>query len=244
MKKIILCGINNDYLTDLSDMFHEEYKLAVCEDDPDMLYEMIKILRPDLLVLVLLGTSRINGGDMEAVKTAYPELPIAAVVSVKQSGMYDDILHGENIRTLVYPVDNARILDTAHFFVGVDDERFKKKILVVDDNPMFLRNIRSVLEDDYEVLLAASGLQAMAVIKRKLPDMIFLDYDMPVHDGKETLKMIRGNETSKNIPVVFLSGVTDPESVEAMNSLDVSGYLKKPYSPDDLTACTRKILGC
>ena len=119
----------------------------------------------------------------------------------------------------------------------------KKKILVVDDDPIMLRNVKAILDQQYEVMLAVSGTKALASIAKKRPNMIFLDYEMPVCNGKQTLEMIRADEDIKDIPVVFLTGVSDATHIKAVLALKPSGYMLKPVNKEDLLKKAEEIVG-
>ena len=119
----------------------------------------------------------------------------------------------------------------------------RKKILVVDDDPIMLRNVKAILDRDYEVMLAVSGTKALASIAKKRPDLIFLDYEMPVCNGKQTLEMIRADEDIKDIPVVFLTGVSDATHIKAVLALKPSGYMLKPVNKEDLLKKAEAVIG-
>ena len=118
----------------------------------------------------------------------------------------------------------------------------KKRILVVDDNGAQLRTMKKMLEEYYEVALAISGAQAMTSIGKKRPDLILLDYEMPVCDGKMTLEMIRADEDLQSIPVVFLTSINDRANIEAVLKLKPAGYFLKPPVKDRLLGELEKIL--
>ena len=123
-----------------------------------------------------------------------------------------------------------------------DYEEDKKTILVVDDNATTLRGIKTVLEKKYDVVLANSGTKAIAQISRRKPDLILLDYEMPVCDGKQTFEMIRADEEMADIPVVFLTGVNDKAHIHAVLRLMPAGYLLKPYEPEKLLDTISRVL--
>lgn len=104
----------------------------------------------------------------------------------------------------------------------------KKRILAVDDNGATLRAIKSMLEDEYEVQIVPSGMKAMTSIGRLRPDLVLLDYEMPVCDGKQTLEMIRADEELANLPVIFLTSVNEKEHIKKVLALRPQGYLLKP----------------
>ena len=94
--------------------------------------------------------------------------------------------------------------------------------------------MKEMLSTDYEVLLVDSGVSAIREITLNRPDLILLDYEMPVCDGRQTLEMIRSEETFADIPVIFLTGRNDPESVKKVMSLKPAGYLLKHLKPEDI----------
>lgn len=110
----------------------------------------------------------------------------------------------------------------------------KAKVLVVDDDPMILRGVKAMLDDRYQVTLATSGVRAISAIAKNRPDVILLDYEMPVCDGKQTLEMIRSDETIRDIPVVFLTGVSDKSHIYAVLALRPFGYIVKPAEKERL----------
>ncbi len=109
----------------------------------------------------------------------------------------------------------------------VKEEQAKPKILVVDDSATICQSMKKLLAKDYEVLLAESGIAAIRTMTLNRPDLILLDYEMPVCDGKQTLEMLRSAKEFTNIPVVFLTGRSDPETVRGVMSLKPAGYLLK-----------------
>ena len=91
-----------------------------------------------------------------------------------------------------------------------------------------------MIEGEYDVTVATSGIQAMTAIGKRRPDLILLDYEMPVCDGRKTLQMIRADEELKDIPVIFLTGISDRAHVQAVVELKPAGYLLKPAVKEGL----------
>lgn len=115
------------------------------------------------------------------------------------------------------------------------------KILFIDDSKMQLQVLRGLIKKDYEVFMSESGLEGIEIAKKQQPDLIFLDYGMPVISGTETLERLRKNEKTKDIPVVFLTGVDDKEEATAALRLKPQGYLLKPVTRDKLVDIIKKI---
>ena len=108
------------------------------------------------------------------------------------------------------------------------------KILVADDEAEIRGLIKLYLEnEDYEVLEAGNGLEALDVFKNKEPDMCILDIMMPGADGYTVLKKIR---ESSNIPVLILSAKdADAEKILGLN-LGADDYIAKPFNPLEIVA--------
>lgn len=106
----------------------------------------------------------------------------------------------------------------------------KKKILVVDDSGLMRKIMQDLLSREYEVLTADSGTSAIRNITLVRPDLVLLDYEMPVCNGKQVLEMIRSEKDLTNIPVIFLTNRVDRESVRKALSLKPEGYLSKSLS--------------
>ncbi len=107
----------------------------------------------------------------------------------------------------------------------------QKKILVVDDSGAWLRNVKGWLEEKYSVLLANSGAMTIKYLTLNQPDLVLLDYEMPVVDGRQVLEMIRSETEFAHIPVIFLTKRDDAESVMNVKSLRPEGYLLKTLPP-------------
>lgn len=110
----------------------------------------------------------------------------------------------------------------------------KKKILVVDDSELVREAMKKLLGIDYEVMPVSSGLAALRSIILNRPDLILLDYEMPVCDGRQVLEMIRSEKDFADIPVFFLTGRSDKESVQKVLALKPAGYLVKSLQPAEI----------
>lgn len=110
----------------------------------------------------------------------------------------------------------------------------KKKILVVDDSQVILQAMNELLSETYEITSVNSGLSAIRSLTLNRPDLILLDYEMPVCDGKQVLEMIRSEKDFADIAVIFLTGRVDKESVKQVLSLKPAGYLSKSLNPVEI----------
>lgn len=119
----------------------------------------------------------------------------------------------------------------------------KKHILVVDDNAMMLKVIKEHLHEKYDVGTAVSGKVALKFLERKTTDLILLDYDMPQENGPAVLEKLRASDATKDIPVIFLTGVTESKKIKEALVLKPQGYLLKPVNKEKLLAEIEKFIG-
>lgn len=132
------------------------------------------------------------------------------------------------------PIDvkvTAKIVDK---YIKEYGKQIKKKILVVDDSGAMLRNVKGWLGDKYNVILANSGAMAIKYLATDRPDLVLLDYEMPVIDGRQVLEMIRTEIDFRDIPVIFLTSKNDRESIMKVMELKPEGYLLKTMEPEKI----------
>lgn len=110
-----------------------------------------------------------------------------------------------------------------------------KTILVVDDSPTVRKLIAGKLEKcGHEVFCSNDGVEAMDLLKGLTPDLVLLDINMPRMDGYQACKLIRGNEATKDVPVVMISGKDGFFDKVRGRMAGTSGYITKPFGPETL----------
>ncbi len=119
----------------------------------------------------------------------------------------------------------------------------KPHVLVVDDFSMALKTMKVQLEGEYQVTLAVSGKQALAFLEKHRPDLIFMDVEMPEMDGIETVQKIKENPLWKEIPIIFLTGNKEKDTIYSCMSLGAVDYMIKPVSVPKILEKIRKVLG-
>ncbi len=157
-------------------------------------------------------------------------------------GTHDDIafiidhMRGDLIyRSFRRPVNNEELVSCVKDYITkTESGEFKKSLLVVDDDASFLGVVRDWLKDSYKVSLVNSGIQAIKWLAKNKVDLILLDYEMPVTSGPQVLEMLRNDPENANIPVMFLTGKGDKESVMKVLSLKPEGYFLKTIEKAEL----------
>ncbi len=114
----------------------------------------------------------------------------------------------------------------------------KHKILLVDDDSTFLEVSSGWLKKygKYDVAIVNSGTHAIDYLDKFEPELILLDYEMPDMDGPTVLSKLRQNERTKNIPVYFLTGKSDRDSIMRVMSMRPNGYLLKTLDQQQLVS--------
>ena len=119
-----------------------------------------------------------------------------------------------------------------------------KRVLVCEDDPVVLRLLQVNLElEGYEVLTAQNGEEALEVANAQSPDLVVLDIMIPRMDGYQVVNKMKAEESTKDIPVVFVSAKAQQAEVELGKSYGVAGYLTKPFDPADVIALVGRLLG-
>lgn len=120
------------------------------------------------------------------------------------------------------------------------DSRSQPSILIVDDVPANLNLLTTILKQhDYKVRPAPSGVLALEAARHAPPDLILLDIHMPMMDGFEVCRRLKGDEALKEIPVVFISALT--ETSDKIRAFDAGGvdYITKPFQVEEVLARVR-----
>ena len=183
------------------------------EDIPQFLVYLKDFCVEEEKVLVLIG----NNDELATVQEVIPETVIAT--------------------TLERPVDLKKLVQSVDkISQSVNNNEFKRNILLVDDDTTFLKMMKNWLEKYYRVTIVTSGTQALMYLADNKPDLILLDYEMPVTSGPQVLEMIRSETKVGKVPVMFLTGKSDKESIVKVLALKPDGYLLKSLNREQILA--------
>lgn len=221
--KAILDFLKNKYVTSIIDFSAKDTEFALVSEGIPLIVAFVSDILPASLVelrriimylknnhICLLGTHF----DFEKLE----ELIEKDNVHCIEIPLPIDSFQRQFERMLAHNVDLNSLAKTASR---------KHSILLVDDDPVCLRNMMSWLQNFYQVAVAKSGAACLSFLGKAKPDLILLDYEMPVCDGLQTLEMIRNEPEYADIPVMFLTGVSDTEKVREAIKLKPQGYILK-----------------
>ena len=168
-------------------------------------------------------------------KAAEGDIPIFTVGDMDELNSAEKIITKNLIRQRFQrPINVNEVVSSISHYEKKHGRHNKKKILVVDDSGTMLRNVKGWLEESYQVSLANSAAMAIKAISTNRPDLVLLDYEMPIVDGKQVLEMIRAEEDFADIPVIFLTGRVDKKSVQKVIPLKPLGFLLKTSGAEEI----------
>ena len=124
----------------------------------------------------------------------------------------------------------------------MDQNETKKKVLIVDDEPNVRRLLHSILNKNFAVFEAEDGQQAVDMTNAQQPDVILMDMMMPKMDGLTACLMMKKNPDTKKIPVIMVTAIGFELNIKLSQQMGASGYVTKPFSPQDLLAKIAEVL--
>ena len=125
----------------------------------------------------------------------------------------------------------------------VESSSDKQKVLIVDDTPENIQVLMETLKEDYAIVAAINGEKALKMADAEpAPDIILLDVMMPDMDGFEVCTKLKADEKTRDIPVIFITALTDAEDEAKGLTLGAVDYLNKPFNPDLVKARIRNHL--
>lgn len=263
--KILIIGEDYSNVNDIYDQFGKIYEVLISSPIAADISAHVNYFRPDMIMLSLEGIHDYVVDEFKAAKAAYSNLqgiPFAA------AGNKDDLMWFEQqwagLADLKIDIDKKMLDIQLEVDVKIDkaakknakatapeadiynnnqNKDGKKTILVVDGSPIMLKVIREQLKEFYDVVIVTNGKLALKYLKENKVDMMLLDYDMPEMSGLDVLKTMKADAATRNIPAVFLTGVSDRAKIAQALALGPQGYLLKPIDKEKLFAMIHKCIG-
>ena len=119
-----------------------------------------------------------------------------------------------------------------------------KVILTVDDSASIRQMVSFTLKNEgYDIVEAVDGMDGLEKMKSSAVDMVLTDLHMPNMNGIELIREIRANPATKFIPIIFLTTESQAEKKQEGKSAGATGWIVKPFKPEQLVAVVKKVLG-
>ena len=135
-------------------------------------------------------------------------------------------------------VDSEEIGTAKIWFLKNEEEIVEKKIkiLIADDDKNVVNIIRYSIDDQYEILEAANGKEALGMVFARSPDILVLDIMMPEMDGYMVCKELKEHDSTKNLPIIILSAKGSVDDKLKAIGFGIDDYMVKPFDPRELEA--------
>lgn len=241
MKKVLLIGKLNEIVRSLNECLMDDFLIQLCSEELENIKSMYKIVKPDLVVVSQIGVEEVDIAILKWLEQQTVNTPVLFIAIWERWNQYKAYCESDKFDKLFRPVGKEELVAKCYQMLQVKNpntyivkNQEPKKILIVDDSPLLLRNMKSILEEKYTVFIATSGEQALKFVPNKQPDLILLDYEMPGWDGKKTYEMLKSQDESKDIPVIFLTSMADREHIYSALETRPAGYILKPPDRDRL----------
>lgn len=260
MKKILLIGELNETLHSLNECMSDSFKVQMCSVNEKDIKDMIRIIRPVILVINVYDVSDNTTMVFDMLKKKYGHMPLVVIGIADIEENFKEILTGfSKALFLARPIMANDVLAACKGLLYEDGEGQlpvieqrqnssivtsdnRHRILVVDDNALMLRKVKKMLEDDYDVSIVNSGEKALRLLVTNPPELVLLDYDMPGINGKETYEKMKENEVTRFIPVIFLTSVAQRKQAVDILKSQPSGYILKPPVKEKILSAIREVL--
>lgn len=251
MKKVFLVGKLNTVTKMMNDVLSQFYHMQLCSDQPELVKGMLRMSPPDLILISAIDMTEEHKEIFAYIRQNYPNRPVICIGTDEELDMFREYFREEQFEEMRRPVLIRKVIRRINDILHIrqlpeegepEIKERRKRIFLIDDSAIQLRMMKGLLEKEYEVDMAKSGTEALELMQRKLPDLIFLDYEMPECDGRATLEMIRQNDRLAPIPVIFLTGVRDKQRIQAVLSLNPAAYTLKPVSQEKILELAHRFL--
>lgn len=236
--KILVISRGSGFMVDALD--NNFKKVGLSTEFAEPMVKSIEAGRQDCDIVLLVADDYVFNSAEALVYikdiTADDDIPLCVIGYDQEIAEIKKYIPEERIhRVFKRPFDAKYIADELMSVAEIASEkRLGKRILLVDDDPTFLKMLQGWLSDKYRITAVKSGMQAITYIANHTPDLILLDYDMPITPGPQVMEMIRSEFSSEEIPIIFLTGKSDRESILRVMKLKPQGYLLKTMSRDDI----------
>lgn len=249
MKKIVLVGELNELVRSMNECLSHDFHIQLCNEKLESVQGIISIVKPDMVIISQISIEELDCEILEWLKKNYEKKPILIISTNEKWQQIKAYCEEDRFYKMFRPISKKDLLEKCNDLLhmkkhtpAMKNAKAFKKILVVDDSPLILRNIKNILEKRYMVYLATSGEQCLSMVLSKEPDLVLLDYEMPGMDGKETFEALLKDGFTRDIPVVFLTSVANREQIYDVLKSSPAGYILKPADKEILLSKIEEVL--
>jgi len=250
-KKIIYVDDVNYSLMTVKTRLHDYYEIFPADSVLKM-YEYLAYFKPDL---ILLDVNMPDIDGYEAIKSLkaderYAEIPVMFLTGNSDR---ENVVKGLSLGAVDYvikPFSTSKLVESIEGHLNPKkknkdsdddaDDNGKPSVLIVDDVSSMLRAMQYALQDRYKVYIISKSEDVMDFLRTKRPDLILLDYVMPVLNGFDLIPMIRKLPEHKDTPIIIITTEGTQEHVNEAMTLGASDFIVKPFKPVELNGKVAK----
>ena len=263
--KIIVTGKNKRIIRDVCEHCEEDrgYPVVKCRPDKTALFDVMYKEMPNVIIICMGNETSedVKVYDILKETTKSGILQVFVVANEEDKKIFQKYTGLQKVYFFPRPVSMfaiyAKLMEIAEKYgdkvassvelfenPAISEDTGRKRILVVDDDSQQLMHIKELLKEFYDVSVVKSGEDCFRFLEKKGADLILLDYLMPKMDGPEVLNGLRSVEETADIPVMFLTGMTEKNTViKTLTELKPQGYIVKPSKKSELVAKIIDVLG-
>ena len=249
MKKIVLVGELNEIVRGLNECLSRDFQVQLCNEKPESVQGIVSIAKPYMVIISQISMETLDCRVLEWLNRNYTKKPILIISTSEKWEEIKPYCEGQQYHKMFRPISQkvllkkcSDLLNKKKHMPTIKDAKSKKKILIIDDSPLVLRNMKSILEKKYILYLATSGEQGLSMVLSKEPDLVLLDYEMPGMDGRETFEAMLDDDFAKDIPVIFLTSVARREQIYDVLKSNPAGYILKPPEKENRLSTIEEVL--
>lgn len=244
MAKVLIIDDELETLEIHKTFLQAEHEVFMFQSGLDALNEMTRIA-PDIILLDIEMPFMDGFEVLERLRgrKEWAQIPVVGVTGQKDKTTALNFMGKGGVAYLMKPVEKNLMLERIREILRKQEEKkTKKKILIVDDELESLLLYKNILQERYNVMPLNSGKLAIEYLQKFVPDLIILDYQMPLYNGRAVYQMIRKMERLEDIPIIFLTGTTEREVLVECATLMPQGVVLKAAGKDALLEKVRSVL--
>ncbi len=239
-RRILFISEQRNFLVNAMIKALNEAHFEVVTSEPDIVEIQLIEKLPDIFIVYLEGDIKAFNGTLSYLKKLLAEDGVDRVLYLIGNQMEIDVAYEvlpQSFASYAFsrPVNMKDVINKLNTLITSEEGTTPgiKRILVVDDDPVMLRTMKMWLAG-YDVYMANSGMNAIQFLAQNTVDLILLDYEMPVASGLQVFEMLKANEPTSHIPVIFLTSKDDKDTVMKVLSAKPEKYLLKSMKPEEL----------
>ena len=260
---ILILGSNASVVQEITEMIPKNYEVICCSVDLESVEEHVLQHDPKLVIVCLFVEKKEHLDKYHAIVThglfvGRKVLVIGSEVDFstlkKAAGFPDETLLTRPVEPKLLLREIKRVENRLNNPDGADEAEGpplwetivppgqRKRVLVIDDDPKMLKLVKSYLQSQYDVSIVTSGVMARDFLERRTADIILLDDMMDREKGDSVYRSLKANPKTSDIPIVFLTAVSNRKTVMEILKLNPVDYLLKPVSREGLVARVASVL--